>query len=228
MPEDTPSGGAAVAPGSARGDIGRRAAQRREELGLTREEVAARAGTAPGYLKYLEEQPGAAPGIGMLLRLADALGTTVTALAGGGIDLPPGIGRAAGRTRLAVLSPEECRARLGGHGIGRVAVATAEGPAILPVNYSVVDDDIVFRTLPESALAAAAGTETAFEVDHIDEALSRGWSVLVRGPARLVTDPQAVARLNEQAFSEPWADGGRNTWVAIEPAAISGREVADA
>ena len=52
------------------GDLGRRLAARRTELGLTRAETAAQARMAPGYLQYLEEYPGAAPGSGVLLRLA--------------------------------------------------------------------------------------------------------------------------------------------------------------
>jgi hypothetical protein len=39
--------------GSPRGDLGRRIARRRTELGLTRRETAQRAGMAPSYLRYL-------------------------------------------------------------------------------------------------------------------------------------------------------------------------------
>ncbi|MFE0130667.1 helix-turn-helix domain-containing protein [Streptomyces sp. NPDC059037] len=208
-----------------RGDIGRRLAQRREQLGLTRQETAHRAGTAPGYLQHLEEHPTAAPGIGVLIRLADALETTVAALCGGGIDQPPGLGQAAHHPELAELSAEECRARLSTHGVGRLAVSTREGPAIVPVNYTVIDDAIVFRTEPDTPPAEAVGNVVAFEVDHIDEALSRGWSVLVRGHARAVTDAEAVRRLQEQAYSAPWAGGQRDLWVRIEPDSMGGRGI---
>jgi nitroimidazol reductase NimA-like FMN-containing flavoprotein (pyridoxamine 5'-phosphate oxidase superfamily) len=93
------------------------------------------------------------------------------------------------------------------------------------VNYSVVDDAVVFRTAPGSAPAAAAGQQVAFEVDHIDEALSRGWSVHVRGRAREVTEPDAVRRLEERAYSGPWAGGERNTWVCVDLADITGRSI---
>lgn len=56
-------------------------------------------------------------------------------------------------------------------------------PAVVPVNYEVVDNAIMFRTAPDSVPAAAVGTDVAFEVDHVDEALSQGWSVLAVGPA---------------------------------------------
>ncbi|WP_431783391.1 helix-turn-helix domain-containing protein [Streptomyces chumphonensis] len=218
--------GPASGDGRARGDIGRRMAQRREELGLSREEVALRAGTAPGYLEYLEERPSAAPGSGALLRIANALETTVAALHGGVTDLPPGTGRAAARAELRELDPAECRELLGTHGVGRLVTATAEGPAIVPVNYSVVEGDIVFRTAPEAGPAGVAGTDAAFEVDRIDDALSEGWSVLVRGPARTVTGEDEERRLVEQAYSRPWPPGERALWVRITPRHLTGRRVA--
>ncbi|MDW4908616.1 pyridoxamine 5'-phosphate oxidase family protein [Streptomyces sp. ADMS] len=222
--QKTPTG-EAPPPVSAHGDIGRRIERRREELGLSLRETAERAGTAPGYIQYLEEQPTAAPGIGLLIRLADALQTTVSALRGGDADLPPGIGRAAFHPQWTKLTTEECRARLGTHGVGRLAVSLPEGPVVVPVNYSVIDGAVAFRTEPRTTLAAAAGTQVAFEVDRIDDALSQGWSVLVRGRAQAVTDPDAVRRLEELAYSAPWAGGERNLWVRIDPVGVTGREI---
>ncbi|MGW3095302.1 helix-turn-helix domain-containing protein [Streptomyces sp. NPDC001102] len=207
------------------GDLGRRLARRREDLGLTREETAARAGMALGYLQYLEERPTAAPGTSTLLRLAGALRTTLTELTGGEVEVPPGPARAARHAELIELTPQQCRALLATHGVGRIAVPTAEGPLVVPVNYSVVDGAIVFRTAPGTLPAQAAGCRVAFEVDRIDDVFSQGWSVLVRGLARTVTDPGAVRRLTEQARGEPWAGGRRDTWVRIEPLALSGRRI---
>jgi hypothetical protein len=47
-------------------------------------------------------------------------------------------------------------------------------------------------------------------VDHIDEALSQGWSVLLLGTAAAVTDPEDDRRLDELAYTTPWAGGRRN------------------
>lgn len=77
--------------GDARGDIGRRVAARREHLGLTRMELALRTGSAPGYIEYVETRPGP-HGASFMLRLANALETTVNELTGGTVDLPPGWG----------------------------------------------------------------------------------------------------------------------------------------
>ncbi|MGW2605681.1 helix-turn-helix domain-containing protein [Streptomyces mirabilis] len=226
MCEHTPSNAASATADSAQGDIGRRIAQRREKLGLSREETAFRAGTAPGYVQYLEEQSTAMPGTAVLIRLADALSTSVTALRGGDADLPPGVGRAALRPELVELSAEECRSRLSGHGVGRIAMDTPDGPIVVPLNYTVIDDSVVFRTTPDAVPAAAVGAHVAFEVDHIDEALSQGWSVLIRGFGRAVTDPDAVRRLTELAYSRPWAGGERDVWVRIESTDITGRRIA--
>ena len=210
---------------TALGDLGRRLAARRLQLGLTRRQAATRAGMAASYLRYLEEHPGAAPGTGALMNLAEALETTVTELTGGGVDLPPGTGRAGRAPEFTKLRPSECRTLLAMHGVGRLAVPTPSGPVIVPVNYTVVDGAIVFRTARGATPSLAAGLHVAFEVDRIDDAFSQGWSVLVRGPARAVTDRHEQLRLAERAYSMPWAGGPRSVWVRIDPFTITGRRI---
>ncbi|MGW5609131.1 helix-turn-helix domain-containing protein [Streptomyces sp. NPDC003753] len=214
-----------AAGGHPAGDLGRRLALRRGELGLTREEAADRAGMAAGYLRYLEEQSTAAPSAASLLRLAGALQTTVRDLAGGDVDLPSGLGQAGRHPKFSELTTQECRELLSTHGVGRLAVTTASGPVVVPVNYSVMDGTLVFRTQPHAVPAQASGSQVAFEIDHIDGALSQGWSVLVRGQARAVTNPDSVRRLEEQAYSTPWAGGQRELWIRIEPLSITGRRI---
>ncbi|MET9450490.1 DUF1918 domain-containing protein [Streptomyces cinerochromogenes] len=221
-----------TAPRSARaanpGDIGRRVGIERRRQGLSRVEAARRAMMSPDYLAYLEEQPSD-PSLATLIRLADALGTTVAALRGGGMDLPPGQGHALLHPQLRNLAPEECRTLLSTHGVGRVAMSASDGrPVVVPVNYEIVDDAIVFRTAPGSVAAAAAGTEVAFEVDHVDDAMSQGWSVLAVGPASVVTEPEAVRKLTQHAHTTPWAGGERETWVSIRPTSLTGRRITPA
>jgi nitroimidazol reductase NimA-like FMN-containing flavoprotein (pyridoxamine 5'-phosphate oxidase superfamily) len=209
------------------GDLGRRVAQRRQELGLTAEEVAARAGMAPGYVEYLERQP-AELAVGDLLRLANALDCSVRDLLGAGLDLPPGQHGAGRHPELIELDPQECRALLGTHGVGRVGVATESGPLIVPVNYAVVDDTIVVRTAAQTVLATQAagdGTEVAFEVDHLDEANRQGWGVLVVGHARVVSDPVESRRLADEADIQPWAGGQRDIQVCIGTRRMTGRRI---
>ena len=94
--------------------------------------------------------------------------------------------------------------------------------------YEVIDDAIAFRTAPDSAPAAAVGTDVAFEVDHVDEAMSQGWSVLVVGPARVVSEPDTVRRLVDGAHTTPWPGGEREMWVSIQPTRITGRRITSA
>ncbi|MFF3890081.1 DUF1918 domain-containing protein [Streptomyces sp. NPDC001914] len=212
-------------PAAGPGDIGRRVAFERRRQGLGLEETARQARMSPGYLSYIEEHP-ADPSVAALIRLADVLNTTATALRGGGVDLPPGQGRALLHPHFQDLGPDECRALLSTHGVGRIAVTAHDGrPAVVPVNYEVVDDTITFRTAPDSLPAAAVGTEVAFEVDHVDDALSQGWSVLAVGPANVTTDPAAVRELTERAHTTPWPGGERGLWVSIRPTSLTGRRI---
>lgn len=207
-----------------RSDLGRRATLRRQQMGLTREEVAVRAAASPGYLQYVEE--GAAdPGIGFMLRLAGALETTVAELVGGTMELPAGFGKAAAHPEVLVLSQAECRALLSTHGVGRIALTIDDAPAVFPVNYTVTDELIAYRTAPEAGPAAAAGQDVALEVDHIDDAFSQGWSVLVAGHALVVTHPYEIRRLEEHAHTDPWVGDGRHQWIAIHPKRITGRRI---
>ncbi|MFJ5837142.1 helix-turn-helix domain-containing protein [Streptomyces shenzhenensis] len=222
MSERTRTG---TAPAKPLGDLGRRLAARRIQVGLTRREAATRAGMATSYLGYLENHPGAAPSTGALMRLAEALETTVTELSGGAVELPSGTGHAARSPEFTRLRPGECRALLASHGVGRIAVPTSSGPVIVPVNYGVVDEAIVFRTARGATPSLAEGRQVGFEVDHIDDAFSQGWSVLARGTAREVTDPQEQRRLTQRAYSMPWAGGTRNLWVRIHPFTVTGRRI---
>ncbi|WP_371799064.1 hypothetical protein [Streptomyces sp. NBC_01707] len=61
---------------------------------------------SPNYLAYLEDNP-ADPNVATVIRLADALGITVAALRGGGVDLAPVPGpRAAASSAAGPSSPQ--------------------------------------------------------------------------------------------------------------------------
>jgi nitroimidazol reductase NimA-like FMN-containing flavoprotein (pyridoxamine 5'-phosphate oxidase superfamily) len=206
-------------------DFGRRVAARRERLGLTREQLSERTGTPVAYLRYVEERP-ARPGRGFVMRIADALGTTAAELMGGTYDTPPGVADPGRSPELVTLSEEECRALLGSHGVGRIGVVLPHGPVVVPVNYTVTGDGAVaFRTDPGTVVSGTAGHEIAFEVDRIDDAMSQGWSVLVAGTARPVTDPDTAAELSHLERGGPWAGGDRRQWILVTPHSITGRRI---
>ncbi|WP_377267001.1 helix-turn-helix domain-containing protein [Peterkaempfera sp. SMS 1(5)a] len=203
------------------GDVGRRIVQRREALGLSRDDVAARTGMAAEYVRYVEEHP-AQPEPDALTRLAGVLQTTVEQLRGGEVDLPPGRGVPSANPVFEPLTPEECRARLSSCGVGRVAFGTDLGIEVLPVNYSVIDGSIVYRTGGGAAPAAAIRQQVAFEVDRVDDVLSQGWSVLANGPAERITDPEEIDRLAGDA-PLPWTGGPADLWIRITPDRLTGR-----
>src|SRR5262249_26880262 len=94
------------------------------------------------------------------------------------------------------LSQAECEELLRAGLVGRVAACTPDGPHIIPVNYSVVDDTIVLRTTPYSLLGGhAQGSVLALEVDQFDYEYQRGWSVVARGRAETVVDPGQLERV---------------------------------
>jgi nitroimidazol reductase NimA-like FMN-containing flavoprotein (pyridoxamine 5'-phosphate oxidase superfamily) len=125
---------------------------------------------------------------------------------------------------LELLTEDECRALLCTQSVGRIAVSVGALPVILPVNYAVVDDDIVFLTGDGLKLRAALeNTVVAFEVDHLDEALDYGWSVLAIGVAREVGEAEREG-LGPVRVS-PWAGGDRTHLIRIHPEMISGRRI---
>jgi nitroimidazol reductase NimA-like FMN-containing flavoprotein (pyridoxamine 5'-phosphate oxidase superfamily) len=130
---------------------------------------------------------------------------------------------AAAERVLRTLNPAECFGLLELGGIGRVGFAAADGIMMLPVNFAVMGKVIVFRTAPDTLLAVYANGQVSFEVDHLDEALRAGWSVLVHGRADKVTDERGVQRLENRTHLQPWASGARDVYVRIAPTRISGR-----
>ncbi|HZU73191.1 MAG TPA: pyridoxamine 5'-phosphate oxidase family protein [Acidimicrobiales bacterium] len=207
------------------GDLGRRLATRRRQLGLERAQVAARAGMDPGYLAYLEDAAGGSPSSTGLLRLAAALETTVEDLYGGGRDRAPGRGRPAAKPELVALSRRECIELLGAGGVGRFIFLEERGPVAVPVNFRMDGDDVVFRTEAGNSLSRRIGQRrVSFEVDQIDETRREGWSVLVSGVGRLVKDPaelEAVGRLGVA----PWAGPDRRQYLRLVPEEITGRRI---
>ena len=206
------------------GDLSKRIALRRAELGLSVAQVAVRAGLSLRYLEYLERYP-ARPAPAVLRQLAAALRTTPAALLGGGADLPPGQCRPAGLRAVSKLTAAECRRLIAPGGVGRIAFGTLLGPLVVPVNFAVLAGTVVVRTAEGTVIDGHAGEQAALEVDHIDEALCQGWSVLVRGLAHRVAHPAELHRLQADAAVWPWPGGEREVYVRIVPSQVTGRRI---
>jgi transcriptional regulator with XRE-family HTH domain len=207
------------------GDLGRRVAERRSELGLTVDEVAARSGMSATYLRVVESNPAPQLSRAALWKLAAALETSVDDLTGSGMEAPPGREQPSVLPILEVLSVDECRAMIAPGGVGRLVVDDDRGPVAVPVNFRMSGDDVIFRTEPDSSfLADLVDRVVSFEVDHLDDALSEGWSVLLTGHGRVIVDraEQAVA---EALGIAPWAGGERGTYVRLVPGTVTGRRI---
>ena len=122
------------------------------------------------------------------------------------------------------LSYGKCRELLAAGVFGRVGVCTPQSPVILPVNYSVVGEAIVFRTSPYGPMAGQSHHgDVAFEVDELDRELHEGWSVLVVGPAETLEADETL-EMTSLRLLEPWAAGSRSLFVRITPHQLSGRQ----
>ena len=124
------------------------------------------------------------------------------------------------------LSRSECLELLSTVPIGRVGVSIGALPAVLPVNFCLTDDAVIFRSTSGAKLSAAvASTVVAFEADHYDGVGRIGWSVLVQGRATEITDPDALTQASELPL-ESWAlDGAADHVIAVELTMISGRRI---
>jgi nitroimidazol reductase NimA-like FMN-containing flavoprotein (pyridoxamine 5'-phosphate oxidase superfamily) len=129
------------------------------------------------------------------------------------------------RNGLQVLDREQCVRLLQRATVGRVGITSGALPAVLPVNFHVDDDRIVFRTGQGTKLdAATRDAVVAFEADEIDPAGRTGWSVMVTGVAQEVTDAGERQRLVEHV-SPRWVPGDDGRVVAITMELVSGRRI---
>jgi nitroimidazol reductase NimA-like FMN-containing flavoprotein (pyridoxamine 5'-phosphate oxidase superfamily) len=126
---------------------------------------------------------------------------------------------------LIELDRQECLELLAAKAVGRVAYVVDNGARILPMNYIVAGDSIIFRTVPNGEIYHHAISSTcAFEVDETDEFFQSGWSVVVVGHLELATE-EDFARMRYGKLPEPWAAGNRHMFVRISCDHVSGRRV---
>ena len=137
-------------------------------------------------------------------------------------------------TRAALLRPRrrieldgaEALRLLGSVSLGRIVFTRHALPTVRPVNHVLDGGDIVIRTHEGAALtsrterAGDPGVVVAYEADAIDPRTHLGWSVVVTGYARLVTDPEDLARC--LALVRPWVDQAMDQAVRIRPDLVTG------
>lgn len=129
------------------------------------------------------------------------------------------------RHRVELDSAEALRL-LGSVSLGRIVFTRHALPTVRPVNHVLDGGDIVIRTHEAATLTSYAGQAdgpgvvVAYEADDIDPDTHLGWSVVVTGYARLVTDPGELARY--QALVRPWVEQTMDQAIRIHPDLVTG------
>lgn len=127
--------------------------------------------------------------------------------------------------QVETIGDDECRTLLEGCEIGRVAFIADDAPTILPVDFMLYENMIVFRSDPGSKVAHIPLAYVCFEADGA-VGPDVVWSVVVHGPARDVTT--ALNDQFEQMRRVPmssFAVMDDPHWLAIDIERISGRRL---
>jgi len=125
------------------------------------------------------------------------------------------------RTTLDELDREECLRLLASMPVGRIAAGRpGQAPLVVPVNYGLIGDVIIFRSDDGDKLRSLQRGPVTFEVDAIDAFHRIGWSVLVHGVVAEATPKQV-----ERVCVQPWAPSPKSLWIQLLPAAITGRRL---
>ncbi|GAA5169856.1 MULTISPECIES: pyridoxamine 5'-phosphate oxidase family protein [Amycolatopsis] len=125
-------------------------------------------------------------------------------------------------SEIRPLTPRECVELLATQPVGRLAFSENALPTVRPVNFFLHDGDIVVRTSRSGSIARLTKEVVAFEVDSIDPATHTGWSVVVIGKVKPVTDVADLVALSGPGH-RPWADGERSHFLRIPIEIVSGR-----
>lgn len=121
-----------------------------------------------------------------------------------------------------VLDIHDCWKHLRSASVCRVAVTTAGGPEIFPVNYVPDYGTLIFRTGPGTKLDAVLDSPVALEADGLNPYGTIAWSVIIKGTAKVV-DTQEDFQEAADAGLSPWEAGSKDHLVRVTPTEVSGR-----
>ncbi|MEU3447545.1 pyridoxamine 5'-phosphate oxidase family protein [Streptomyces thermolilacinus] len=129
--------------------------------------------------------------------------------------------------RMTELDRDEALRLLGTVSLGRIVFTQQALPAVRPVNHLMDGEDIVVQLHDGATLASivaptdAMGVVVAYEADVIDPVTHLGWSVVITGYARRVTDERDLARY--AAALRPWVQhDAMNAALRIRPDLVTG------
>ena len=101
----------------------------------------------------------------------------------------------------------------------------AGAPLILPINYGMDGECVVFRTAEGTKLTATRRSGGCFEIDGHDSESRTGWSVIVRGRLEEVTTFAGPVFERLAELARPWAEGEKAHVVRLVPHSITGRQI---
>ena len=109
---------------------------------------------------------------------------------------------------------------------GRVVFTQNALPAIRPVNHLIDDDRVIIRTRLTATISTAVRSHeaaiVAYEADSFDPEGRTGWSVVITGPAHIITEPEQIRRYEE--LLHPWVNQA-DTVLAIESQIVTGLHI---
>lgn len=128
-------------------------------------------------------------------------------------------------TVLETLEEDECRRLLGTAHVGRVGLVVEGLAYVLPVNFAVAGDLVVFRTAKGSTFDRLARDRIlTFEIDHVDPGFHAGWSVMAIGYGIGLED-KLSADILQALQLRPWGMGSEPGWIGIRIDELTGRRI---
>lgn len=122
---------------------------------------------------------------------------------------------------VTVLDDREAWELLSGVALGRLVTSFGGQLEIFPVNFAVQQGTVLFRTAEGTKLFTTVMNErVVFEAD--DHTAAEGWSVIVRGTARVLSSSEDI-READQAGLIPWVATEKLRYVRVTPTEISAR-----
>lgn len=119
------------------------------------------------------------------------------------------------------LTETESWQLLGSVALGRLVTTVNGWTEIFPINFVVQNKTVLFRTAEGTKLLTAALNEyVVFEAD--DHTVAEGWSVILRGKARLLATSHEIAEAR-RAGLYPWIATQKERFVRITPQSLTGR-----
>lgn len=122
---------------------------------------------------------------------------------------------------ITVLDDREAWNRLSSVALGRLVTSFGGQLEIFPVNFVVQNDTVLFRTAEGTKLFTTVMNEKVlFEAD--DHTVAEGWSVIVRGTARLLTGAEEIQQA-DRAGLMPWVPTEKLRYVRVTPTELTAR-----